>query len=118
MINGTKRFCFLVKKGDANDIVIDYDSLASIDLKRLSGIEAQGGEMMRVMRDTVLDNGVNALVMYKDLLRTIPVEKKKEKVSDENIQTTPENSVSTTEAVESAPVTVKKKRGRKPRAKV
>lgn len=76
MINGKKRICFLVKKGEANDIVVDFDSLSRIDQKRFFEMESHGGELMRVMRDTTLDNGVNALVMYKDLFRIIEVPKK------------------------------------------
>ena len=39
-------------------------------------MESEGGELMRVMRDTTLDNGMNALDMYKHILRTVPIEKK------------------------------------------
>ena len=72
-INGKRKLCYLLKKGEMNDIVIPYDSLADIDVKRMHDMEAQGGELMRVMRDTVLDNGANALAQYKDLIRTVPV---------------------------------------------
>lgn len=67
-INGRNQLCFLVKRGEKKDVVIPIDSLVRVDYKRISEMEAQGGELMRVMRDTTLDNGVNALVMYKDLL--------------------------------------------------
>lgn len=58
----------MVKKGSVKNIVVPYDNLADIDKKRFFDMEKQGGELMRVMRDTTLDNGVNALVMYADML--------------------------------------------------
>ena len=100
-INDKKRICFLVKKGEANDIVIDQEALQNIDLKRMYEMEAQGGELMRVMRDTTLDNGVNALVMYKDLFKIVPVERTKKDVSNEIVN----EKISTD-------VTLVKKRGR------
>lgn len=71
VIKGQRKICFLVKKGTVKDIVIPVDGLAPIDYKRLYEMEKRGGELMRVMRDTTLDNGVNALVMYKDMFREI-----------------------------------------------
>ena len=73
IINGNRRFCFMVKKGEVNNIVVPYDGLAPIDLKRFQEMEAKGGELMRVMRDTQLDNGVNALIQYDDVMVTVPV---------------------------------------------
>jgi len=103
---GTKeRLCFLVKKGEVSDIVIPADILSPIDYKRLHEMEAQGGEMMRVMRDTTLDNGLNALVTYQDLLIVVPNPRKKVVEAT----TTPAVSVdNTTTEVETAP----KKSGR------
>ena len=76
VIKGKRKLCFVVKHGALNDIVVTYESLANIDLKRFMDMEKQGGDLMRVMRDTTLDNGVNALIMYEGLLQTVPVEKK------------------------------------------
>lgn len=72
-INGKRKLCYLLKKGEKNDIVIPFDSLADIDVKRMHEMDSQGGELMRVMRDTKLDNGNNALAQYKDLIRSVPV---------------------------------------------
>jgi len=72
-IGKNKKLCFLVKKGTAKNIVVPYEGLADIDLKRFMDMEKQGGELMRVMRDTTLDNGVNALVMYADMLVDVDV---------------------------------------------
>lgn len=71
-----RKLCFLVKKGTSDkgkNIVVPYDNLADIDRKRFFDMEKQGGELMRVMRDTTLDNGVNALVMYADMLVEVDV---------------------------------------------
>jgi hypothetical protein len=76
-INGKRKLCYLLKKGEKNDIVIPFDSLADVDVRRLHDMEAQGGELMRVMRDTKLDNGNNALLQYRDLIQTVPVEQPK-----------------------------------------
>jgi hypothetical protein len=102
MIKGKKKLCFVLKEGELNDIVVTYDSLAPIDLKRFYEMEGQGGDLMRVMRDTTLDNGVNALNMYEDLLVPVPVEIKNKK----DIDTVSVDNVS------ESPVQVKKKRGR------
>lgn len=70
-IGKNMKLCFLIKKHTTEigkDIVIPYDNLADIDKKRFFDMEKQGGELMRVMRDTTLDNGVNALLMYADML--------------------------------------------------
>lgn len=104
-IGEAKKLCFLVKKGTAKNIVVPFDSLADIDKKRFFDMEKQGGELMRVMRDTTLDNGVNALVMYADLLVDVDVPKAT-KVTE--APTKEEETVTTTE--EDKPV--RKGRGR------
>jgi hypothetical protein len=72
-INGKRKLCYLLRKGEKNDIVIPFDSLADVDIRRFHDMEAQGGELMRVMRDTKLDNGNNALYQYQDLIISVPV---------------------------------------------
>lgn len=75
-VKGTMRLCFMVKQGEANDVVIPIDYLQGIDYKRISEIEAKGGELMKAMRETSLDNGRNALDQYKDLLCVVKKESK------------------------------------------
>jgi len=101
-IGALKKLCFVVKKGTAKNIVVPYDNLADIDKKRFFDMEKQGGELMRVMRDTTLDNGVNALVMYADMLVDLDVPKVKKVV-----ETKPEK-----EKVVSEDKPVRKGRGR------
>lgn len=90
-IKGKRKLCFLVKKGEVNDIVIPLDSLVGIDYKRLSEMESQGGDLMKTMRETTLSNGKNALVQYQTILITVPkkVEKEEPKVeatTDEKVE--------------------------------
>ena len=79
-IDGLKRYCFLVKRGEVNNIVIPLDALLHVDYKRLQEMEAQGGELMKALRDTKLDNGLNALMVYQHLFKVVPVKRKPEPV--------------------------------------
>lgn len=74
MISGKPKLCFVLADGDVNKLVIVVDTLLSIDYHRLTSIESKGGSMLRHMFETTLDNGVNALVCYKDLISVIPKE--------------------------------------------
>lgn len=87
-IGTLKKLCFVVKKGTAKNIVVPYDNLADIDKKRFFEMEKQGGELMRVMRDTMLDNGVNALVMYADMLVEIDVVVPKKVAAEKSVDDT------------------------------
>ncbi|MBT8449168.1 MAG: hypothetical protein KJO69_05735 [Gammaproteobacteria bacterium] len=86
------------------------DSLADIDIKRFHNMEAEGGELMRVMRDTTLDNGMNALKMYENLLRTVQVQKKVNVV--EASETSILDVQNDTKPAVTAPPTKKRGRGR------
>lgn len=77
VINGKKRLCFVVTEGEAATIVIPIESIAPVDYRRLTEMSKKGGELMSVMRETVLDNGMNALVQYQNLLVTVRKPKKK-----------------------------------------
>ena len=72
VIKGKKRLCFVLATGETNTIVIQYDGLTGIDYKRLVEIESRGGNMLKNMRDTICDNGVNALKMYKGMIVVVP----------------------------------------------
>ena len=93
-IGSMKKLCFVVKKGEVKNIVVPHDNLADIDLKRFFDMEKQGGELMRVMRDTTLDNGVNALVMYADMLVDVdnPQAVKAKEVKEEKVTAKSESS--------------------------
>lgn len=113
-INGRKRLCFLVTEGDSAKIVIPVDILAPIDYQRLRSLEARGGELMSVMRDTRLDNGMNALVQYQNLLVVVPKEKPVKKAAEVDVKQDDVKPVDAppteTEVVKEAP-----RRGRRPK---
>lgn len=71
-IKGKKRLVYMVKRGTVNDVVIIADTLDYVDANRLNDMSNKGGELMKTMRDTTLDNGKNALKTYKDLLIVVP----------------------------------------------
>lgn len=81
-IKGKRKLVFVATDREAATIVIPVESLDSIDYKRLSEMEAKGGELMAVMRDTKLDNGMNALKQYSDLFVVVQKEKKPEPVAE------------------------------------
>lgn len=102
-MKGKRRLCFLVKQGEAANVVIPIESLTRIDYERINAMESKGGELMRTMRETTLDNGMNALVQYQNLLMVIE-KPKSTKAKDEAKEEKAETSV-----VEVSPV---RKRGR------
>lgn len=71
-INNTPQVAFLLARGEVNDIIIPVQGLHPIDIIRLKKIERRAGNMMENMRDFTLENGVNALKCYQDLIRTVP----------------------------------------------
>ncbi len=83
-VKGKKRLCFLVAEGTENYIVISVESLADIDIRRLYAVEQKseksGVQMMRVMKNETLDNGMNCLLQYKDLLSVVPRTAKAEEI--------------------------------------
>lgn len=68
-LDGRKRLVFILKEDIGATIVIPVDVLQPVDYKRLKEMEKQGGELMKVMRDTKVDNGRNALELYKELIQ-------------------------------------------------
>ena len=105
MINGKKEFCYLVRGGEVNNIVVPLNALSPLDQKRFAEMDSSGSDLMTTMRDTKLDNGTNALVLYQELFVTVPVNKPKPAPVTENTQ----ESAETVEIKAPAP---KKKRGR------
>lgn len=71
-VKNENQLCFIVAEGEVNDIVLPIKYLAPIDYQRLIGMEEKGGELMKVMRDTTLENGKNALIQFQQLLVTYP----------------------------------------------
>lgn len=114
-IDGRKRLVFVLKEDVGATIVIPIDVLSPVDYKRLKEAEAQGGEMLKTLRDTQLDNGRNALALYKNLITVVYKQKQKAPSPLEGGETRPEGvtgsaiKASTQEAVNRANET---KRGR------
>ena len=117
-IGGKERICFVITKGEVADVVVPYDNLAPVDQRRVAALESKGGELMMAMREEVLDNGVNALVMFQDVFITVPhevavvVEDEKDfELHNTNVD---ENETPTTKKrpVVKKKAAVKKKRGR------
>lgn len=71
-VHGKKRVCFVVMDGEVNKLVIPIDYLAPIDYKRLVDIESKAGNMLKNMKETVLDNGSSALEVYHRLIQVVP----------------------------------------------
>ena len=70
-VKGKRQLSFVVKEGVAADIVIPLDYLQPIDYRRLVKMEEAGGELMKVMRDTKLDNGKDAIIQFQELFVTV-----------------------------------------------
>lgn len=84
-VKSENQLCFLVKEGEVNDIVLPIKYLQPVDYRRITKMEEVGGELMKVMRDTTLENGVNALIQFQHLLTPVlkpVVEKVAEKKKD------------------------------------
>lgn len=70
--DGKTQPAFLLKKGPANLVIIPVNGLLPLDIQRLRDLEEREGEMLANMRDFKLDNGLTALTVYQDLIRTVP----------------------------------------------
>lgn len=81
--NGEVRRCFILKEGEAATIAIPIRKLMRTDYMRLKNIEAQGGEMLKVMRDYKLDNGRFALKQYEPLFEIVHKPRKERKHTEE-----------------------------------
>ena len=77
-VKGKKQLSFVVKEGPANDVIIPLSYLQPVDYQRLVKMEEAGGELMKVLRDTKLDNGKEAIVQYQDLFVVVEKERKEE----------------------------------------
>lgn len=112
--DGSIRRCFVLKEGPAATIAIPLRKLMAVDFRRLKTIEAQGGEMLKTMRDWKLDNGRNALKQYEPLIEVIHNPQfKRDKIRREQ-EEAKEQTVSSevaTESTETQEVAPKKKRG-------
>lgn len=106
-LNGERKLVFVVNDGEAAMVVLPIEKLSKVDLKRIYAMDQKQEKLLDVMRETVLDNGANALGMYNGLFEVVPKEKpKKEEVP---VQTLTEGEGEVPEKP--------KRRGRPPKAK-
>lgn len=108
IVDGKPELCFVLAEGTVNKIVIPLESLLNIDYHRLLPLEKKGGNMLKLMLNTRLENGVNCLHMYKELIRVIPIVKS---VASEKVSAVTADGVT-------IDVPLPKKRGPKPKVKV
>lgn len=75
VIDGKRKAVFVLEEGPAAYIVIEFPKLIHVDYRRLKPLsekaEKQGMSMMKLMSETRLDNGKNALAMYKDIITVV-----------------------------------------------
>lgn len=68
-IDGRSVKVFVLQENDESLAYIPVNAIAEVDYKRLTEIEKKGGEMLREMSRTTLDNGRNALVQYDNVIQ-------------------------------------------------
>ena len=85
-VNGKALQCFVVKRGEpgGNDVLIPLVSLTAPHYQMLKVMDAKAdarkSELIDIMKDTTLDNGVNALKFFRGLLQVVPVPTKEKEV--------------------------------------
>lgn len=62
---------FILKETDDRIVYIPVKALLRIDYDRLLKIEKDGKEMLDTMSKATLDNGINALVQYDNLIQVM-----------------------------------------------
>lgn len=79
-IDGRLARVFILKE-DANSLVyIPVKALFRVDYDRLTEIEERGGEMLKEMQRTTLDNGINALKQYDKIIQVLKYSSSDKKV--------------------------------------
>ena len=70
IINGRTKRVFVLNETDKRIVYIPIDALHRVDYERLKKIEEKNPDgMLEEMKDTKLDNGRNALVVYDKLIQ-------------------------------------------------
>lgn len=70
-VNGRASKVFVLKETDESLVYIPLSSIQRVDYTRLLEIEKRGGDMLNEMRKTKLDNGINALTQYDDVIQVM-----------------------------------------------
>src|SRR5690554_4900935 len=77
-INGKAAKVFVLKETEESLVYIPVNAIQRVDYERLLEIEKRGGEMLNEMRKTKLDNGMNALTLYDEVIQVMHVASSKE----------------------------------------
>lgn len=121
-IDGKLQRVFVLKEKEDRIVYIPVKALHRKDYERLKDIEQRGGEMMKEMHKTTLDNGRNALELYDNIIQVVKLGAgtgKRLRKPDEDVeQAGSENAIVSTQtpAQEQAPAPVKRGRGRPPKS--
>lgn len=70
-VNGSAVKVFVLIENDKRIVYIPVKALERVDYNQLVGIEEKGGDMLREMSNTVLENGKNALAFYEDIIQVM-----------------------------------------------
>lgn len=70
-IDGKPNKVFVLKETKDSLVYIPVKALFRVDYERLVELEKQGGELLKVMQKTTLDNGRNALVQYDNVIQVL-----------------------------------------------
>lgn len=76
-IAGKTKKVFVLRETDASLVYIPIDAIQRVDYNRLLEVEERGGDMLNEMRKTKLENGLNALAMYDDIIQVMQYTKDK-----------------------------------------
>lgn len=70
-IDGKLQRVFVLKETEKRLVYIPVRSLMEVDYIRLIDMEKKGGDLLKVMTETKLDNGRNALVQYDNIIQVM-----------------------------------------------
>lgn len=82
-IDGRTQRVFVLREAEERIVYIPVRALHRVDYDRLKGIEATktADDMLTVMSKTKLDNGINALVMYQNIIDVANLSKDQKQVA-------------------------------------
>lgn len=70
-VDGRPAKVFVLKETKDSIVYIPVKALFRVDYERLLELEKQGGELLKTMQKTTLENGRNALVQYDNVIQVL-----------------------------------------------
>lgn len=70
-IDGRTQRVFVLKETEDSLVYIPVKALFLVDYERFRDMEEKGGELLKTMMNTTLDNGRNALVQYDNIIQVL-----------------------------------------------